>query len=78
MARRKDLGALLNDAKNVIDDPEGVVTAGGLDGLIEKYQKLKPILALMLPLLAKLPFFAKIAPIIELLMGIADSVTESA
>lgn len=77
MARRKDLTALLNDAERVIDDPDGEVTASGLDGLIEKYKALKPIIAAILPLLKRLPVFAKIAPILELLITLVDGLSGS-
>src|SRR5512139_3834725 len=76
MAKRRDLVKLLNDAETIIDDPDGTVTAGGLEGLLDKYEKLKPLLALIIPLLSKLPFFSKLGPILTLLMSLVDGLTE--
>lgn len=76
MARRKDLAALLDDTQDILADDDGTVAASGLDGMIEQYKRLKPILALIVPMLGKLPFFAKLAPILTLLMTIVDSFGE--
>lgn len=75
MARRKDLAALLSDAEQIVEDQDGTVSAGGLDALIEKYKQLKPILAVIVPMLAKLPFFSKLAPILLLLQTIIDGMS---